>query len=100
MADFGKLGYDIVGISTDDIDTLAKFQKEEMAPQRFVSDPGGTIAKAFGNLKYAKEGLAGRVTFVVGTDGKILYKVDDPAPESNVASVFDWVKQHPYKKAG
>ena len=40
------------------------------------------------------------MTFVIGHGGKILYKVDDEVPESNVATVFAWVKQHPDPKRG
>ena len=100
MADFSKLGYDVVGASTDDVATLARFQKEEKAPQRFVSDPGGAVANAFGiGSEYKGKIYAGRVTYVVGTDGKILFKVEDDVPQSNVASTLDWVKKHPYVKS-
>jgi thioredoxin-dependent peroxiredoxin len=100
-ADFEKLGYDVVGASTDDTDTLAKFQHDEQAPQRFVSDPGGTIASAFGIAEaYKGKVYAGRVTYVIGTDGKILFKVEDDVPESNVAATYAWVKQHPNVQGG
>lgn len=101
LADFNKLGYDVVGASTDDIPTLTKFQKDENAPQRFVSDPDGAISKAFGiAMDYKGKTYAGRVTFVIGTDGKILYKVADDVPESNIATTYDWLKAHPAAKSG
>jgi thioredoxin-dependent peroxiredoxin len=97
LADFDKLGYDVVGASTDDIQTLKRFQKETKAPQRFISDGKGAISKAFGiALDYKGETYAGRVTFVIGTDGKVLYVVNDEVPESNVASTYAWVKKHPH----
>lgn len=100
MAEFNKLGYDVVGASTDDIATLTRFQKENRAPQRFVSDPGGAITNAYGiGLKFGGKTYAGRVTFVIGTNGKILYKLDDEVPQSNVIKTLDWVKKHPYKKS-
>jgi peroxiredoxin len=100
-ADFGKLGYDIVGISTDDVSTLTDFAKAESAPQRFVSDPTGAITKAFGiGMDYHGKTFAGRVTFVIGTDGKILFKVDDEVPQSNITSTYDFVKKNPYVKSG
>ena len=101
MADFEKLGYNVVGASTDDIATLTKFQAAEDAPQRLVSDPGGKIVKAFGiGLQFGGQTYAGRVTFVIGKDGKILYKLDDMVPQSNVASTLDWAKAHPAAKSG
>jgi len=90
-----------VGISTDDLTTLTKFQHDEDAPQRFVSDPDGKVASAFGNAgEYKGKTYAGRVTFVIGTDGKILYKLDDEVPQSNVASTLVWLKAHPATKNG
>lgn len=101
MADIDKLGYNVVGISTDDIPTLTKFQHDESAPQRFVSDPNGKIASAFGiATEYKGKTYAGRVTFVIGTDGKIRYKLDDDVPQSNVATTLDWLKAHPAVKNG
>jgi peroxiredoxin len=91
----------VVGISTDDADTLIKFQKDENAPQRFVSDPNGTITKAFGiGGEYKGKYYADRVTFVIGTDGKVLHTVVDDVPQSNVASTYDWVKKNPHTKSG
>jgi peroxiredoxin Q/BCP len=100
-ADFDKLGYDVVGASTDDVATLTKFAAAESAPQRFVSDPSGAIAKAFGiATEYQGQTYAGRVTYVIGTDGKIMFKVADDVPQSNVASTMVWVKAHPFAKGG
>jgi peroxiredoxin Q/BCP len=101
LDEFNKLGYDVVGASTDDIPTLTRFAAAENAGQRFVSDPGGTIAKAFGVAKeYGDMTYAGRVTFVIGADGSILFKVDDPVPDTNIDSTYAWVKAHPAVKAG
>lgn len=86
----------MVGISTDDIATLTRFQKEEKAPQRFASDPSGTVTKAYGiGIEDSGKTYAGRVTFVIGTDGKILFSLDDAVPESNVIKTYNWVKKHP-----
>ena len=99
--EFSQLGYDVVGISTDDTATLTKFQAAEQAPQRCVSDPKGAIASAFGIAqKYKDNVYAGRVTYVVGTDGTIRFMIADDVPESNVASTLNWAKQHPVTKAG
>jgi len=96
LADFNKLGYDVVGISVDDIAKLTAFQKAENAGQRFVSDPGGVIAKAFGvAIQYQGTTYADRVTFVIGSNGAILFKVADEVPNTNVASTLAWVQAHP-----
>jgi peroxiredoxin len=88
-----------VGASTDDTTTLARFQREEKAPQRFVSDPSGEITKAYGiAIEDSGKTYAGRVTFVIGTDGNVLHTVVDDVPESNVIKTYDWVKKHPWAK--
>lgn len=95
MADFKKLGATVVGISLDPIDVLKKFQAEEQAPQRFVSDPKGDAVKAFDvsivdqNVQYAK-----RATFVI-RDGVVLHSVFDWSPLGNVNKTLAWLQAHP-----
>lgn len=96
MADFQKLGATVVGISTDPVDVLVKFQAATSAPQQFVSDPTGAIAKAYG-VSFAYNGavLADRVTFVIGKNGKILFALHEPSPLTNVLGTLAWLTQHP-----
>jgi peroxiredoxin Q/BCP len=96
LADFSKLGATVVGISTDPVDVLNKFQTDTKAPQRFVSDPDGAIAKAYG-VSFAYNGavLAKRVTFVVGKDGKVAYSLAEPSPLANVQSTLAWLTKNP-----
>lgn len=96
LDEFAKLGATVVGISADPIDQLVKFQAAEQAGQRFVSDPGGAIAKAYGvSSVYKGEVYADRVTFVIGENGKVLYSLADDSPLSNVQSTLDWLKKNP-----
>ncbi|HEY5095149.1 MAG TPA: redoxin domain-containing protein [Candidatus Eremiobacteraceae bacterium] len=96
LADFAKLGATVVGISTDPVDVLTKFQAAMGASQRFVSDPNGAIAQAYG-VSFAYDGavLAKRVTFVVGKDDKVLYSLAEDSPLTNVQSTLDWLKKNP-----
>ena len=96
MADFSKLGATVIGISTDPVDVLKKFQASTAAPQRFVSDPDGSIAKAYG-VSFAYKGLvlADRVTFVIGKNGTVLYSLAEPSPLINVQSTLAWLKKNP-----
>ena len=66
-----------------------------------MSDSKGEISKAFGiGTDYKGKTYADRVTFIIGTNGKILFKVEDDVPQSNVRSTYDWVKKNPYAKGG
>ncbi|MCB2224536.1 MAG: thioredoxin-dependent thiol peroxidase [Actinobacteria bacterium] len=69
-------GTEVVGVSPDDPDTLARFRAEHDLPFRLLSDPDHAVAEAYGawgiKKNYGKEyeGLI-RSTFVVGPDGTI-----------------------------
>lgn len=101
LADFAKLGYTVVGLSADDIPTLTKFATAEDAGQRFVSDPDGKLINAFGiGQTYQGKLYANRVTYVIGTDGKIGVTVVDDVPQSNIATTMAWVEKHPAHDTG
>jgi peroxiredoxin Q/BCP len=55
--------------SVDDSDTNTKFAKSVDADYPILSDPSKETAKAFGVLN--ERGMANRVTFYIGKDGKI-----------------------------
>ncbi|MBV8171306.1 MAG: redoxin domain-containing protein [Candidatus Eremiobacteraeota bacterium] len=95
MADFKKLDATVVGISYDPIDVLKRFQSEEQAPQRFVSDPKGVAADAFG-VSASSQGqqYAKRATFII-RDGTVVHTVFDWSPLGNVNKTFDWLSAHP-----
>jgi peroxiredoxin Q/BCP len=92
LADFQKLGAVVVGISPDPVKTLIDFQAKCPAPQQFVSDMDKTVTKAYGADFM---GVAKRVTFVIGKDGKILYSYFDWSPLTNVNKTYEWLKAHP-----
>lgn len=92
MADFKKLGTTVIGISPDDIKTLIQFQAKTQAPQQFVSDADKSVTRAYG-ADFA--GVAKRVTFVIGKDGKILFSYFDWSPLTNVNKTYEWLKAHP-----
>jgi len=82
----------VVGISTDNVATLTEFQAKMQAPQQFVSDKDAEIAKSYGA---DLAGVAKRVTFVIGQDGKILYSYYDWSPLTNVNKIYAWLQDHP-----
>jgi peroxiredoxin len=68
-AELEKKGAQVLAISMDDRDTLARFKKELNAPFPFIPDPEGKVAALFG-VKGDK--TADRKTFVVGEGRKVL----------------------------
>ena len=80
-AKFADADAQVLGISADDLDTQKKFADSLKLPFPLLADKDGTMAKAYGVFT---EGYADRVTFVIGSDGKIVKVVSgrdaiDPA---------------------
>lgn len=63
-------GAEVVGISTDSVETQRKFKQELQLPYPLLSDAGGKVSKQYGGT-IPVVGLANRATFVVGEDGTI-----------------------------
>lgn len=69
-------GYDVVGVSPDPVEVLARFRAKHRLPFRMLSDPDHEVAEAFGawgpKKNYGREyvGMI-RSTFVIGPDGVI-----------------------------
>ena len=73
-SEFGAVGAQRVGISTDSVDKQAQFADKQKFDYPLLSDTDGTVATTFG----VKRGLLGkfmpvkRTTFVIDTDGTVL----------------------------
>lgn len=63
-------GAQVVGISTDSVETQRKFKDELKVPYRLLSDQGGKVAKLYGGT-IPVVGLANRATYVLAQDGTI-----------------------------
>jgi peroxiredoxin Q/BCP len=59
----------VLGISTDNLETQTKFAESLTLPFPLLADPEQVAAKAYGVANPA--GYANRVTFVIGKDGKV-----------------------------
>lgn len=64
-------GAEVVAVSTDSVETLRKFKEELQLPFTLLSDEKGAVADQYGG-RVPVLGLANRVTFVIGKDGKIV----------------------------
>jgi len=94
---FAQAGYQILGVSPDKPEKLAKFREEYELPFSLLSDPDHEMADAFGawgvKKNYGKEyeGLI-RSTIVVGDDGTIeaaWYNVRAKGHAERVANSLD-----------
>ncbi len=65
-----KKGAEVVGVSTDSIEKLAKFKAEFHLPFLLLSDEKGDVAEKYPG-KIPILGLANRATYVIGQDGLV-----------------------------
>ena len=86
---FVEAGADVIGVSSDDAASHARFRTKHGLPFRLMSDPGGAARKAFGIPKTLGV-LPGRATFVIARDGSILYAFNSQfAPAQHVAHALE-----------
>src|SRR6266545_5624469 len=64
-----ELGARVLGVSLDTIDSHRQFARHHELAFPLVSDAGGAIAAKYGVS--TRSGFAERVTFIIGSDGKI-----------------------------
>lgn len=74
---FVDAGYQVIGVSPDPVDRLARFREEHGIPFPMLSDPDHTVARAYGAFGTKKnygreyEGII-RSTFVIDPEGSIV----------------------------
>jgi thioredoxin-dependent peroxiredoxin len=106
--DLKSAGIEVVGISGDNTDGLKLFRHAENLNFPLLSDPKGEIARAFGvplgdggSIKRTVDGsehelvrsvTAKRWTFIIGKEGKIIYKNDSVNPEKDTEEVINFIK--------
>lgn len=64
-------GARIVGISTDSVATQKRFKEQNGLPYPLLSDEDGKVARQYGGV-VPIVGVANRVTWVVGRDGRVV----------------------------
>lgn len=99
---FKALHATVIGISTDDIDTLKKFSVSECGGKFAVAaDADGRIAKSYDSMLLWKSGYASRTSYVITPDGKIIYAYTAMSPDKHVenalTALHDWVATHPHQ---
>lgn len=98
----------IVGISGDEVEGLKLFKKAHDLNFTLLSDPNGNIAELFGVPTRAGGSLSreldgefhelirgvttARWTFIIGRDGRIIYKNKEVNPEKDTEEVLNFLK--------
>mgnify|MGYP001141554061 CR=1 FL=1 len=69
--ELGKRGVAIVGVSTNSIESHARFAENNELPFPLLADEDGSIAEDYGVLR--STGTAERSTFLIGRDGRLQF---------------------------
>jgi peroxiredoxin Q/BCP len=72
-SDYQATGAEVVGISTDSVESHDKFSAKYDLPLRLLSDPDGTVRDLYG-AKSILPGRTGRAEFVIDPAGNLTYK--------------------------
>jgi peroxiredoxin Q/BCP len=67
---FAQAGAEVLGISSDSVESHASFAGKHRLPMTLLSDPKGAVRKQYG-VKATLGLLDGRVTFVIDSDGVV-----------------------------
>ena len=65
-------GVTVLAVSTDPVDTIAAWARDEKFPMTFLSDREATVGQLY-DVKYPAMNVLRRVLFVVGPDGRITH---------------------------
>ena len=95
MAKFEALGATVIGVSSDDIDTLGKFSVQA-CQGRFpvASDSTQSVMKSYDAVMQTRPDYANRVSYVIAPNGKVVYNYQSLNPsrhvEKTLAALKDW----------
>ena len=72
-SEYEATGAEVVGISTDSVESHDKFSSKYDLPLRLLSDPDGKVRDLFG-ANSILPGRTGRAEFVIDPQGRLAYK--------------------------
>lgn len=92
IAAFAAAGTSVIGVSTDNATSHARFARQEGLRFSLGADPDGTLANAFGVANRLVFGIvARRVTFLIERGGRIVRVWDRVNPLTHPQDVLDAV---------
>ena len=94
---YEALGATVIGVSSDDIDTLGKFSVQA-CQGRFpvASDNTQNVMKSYDAVMQLRPDYANRISYVIAPGGKVIYNYQSLNPsrhvEKTLAALKDWEK--------
>lgn len=91
---FRELGATVIGVSSDDIETLKRFSVEACRNEFAVAaDEESKVIKAYDAASSFFRNSAARVSYVIDTSGKIVFTHDSMRPEGHITSTLEAVEK-------
>jgi thioredoxin-dependent peroxiredoxin len=91
---FEALGASLIGVSTDDIETLKRFSLQACQGKFPVaSDSGKTIVKAYDAALATRPDYANRISYVIAPNGSVFYSYTSMDPSRHVEKMLDALRQ-------
>src|SRR5450755_3055352 len=92
---FEALGATVIGVSSDDIDTLGKFSVQACQGKFPVaSDNTQSVMKSYDAVMMLRPDYANRISYVIAPTGKVIYDYQSLNPsrhvEKTLAALKDW----------
>ncbi len=91
---FNALGATVIGVSSDDIETLKRFSVEACRNQFAVAaDAGSEVIRAYDAAGTFSRNRAARVSYVIDQSGRIVYTHDSMLPEGHITETLKVVEK-------
>lgn len=91
---YKALGASVIGVSSDDIETLKRFSVSECRSKFPVAADGDRrIIKAYDAALFFKPSMANRTSYVISPEGKILYTYTALDPDKHVENTLEAVRK-------
>lgn len=87
LDELGARDVRVIGISVDTVEDERRFAQKYGLTFPLVADPDGAIARQFGVL--GNHGVARRITFLVGSDGRVVQVIDSMLPGRHVSGACE-----------
>ncbi len=99
MPRFEALGARVIGVSTDDIETLTRFSVQA-CQGRFpvASDANKVIVKSYDAQMMTRPDYANRISYVIAPNGSVLFSYMSLNPDKHVEKMLDALRQ--WQQAG
>jgi len=96
---FEAFGATVIGVSTDDIDTLGKFSVQACQGKFPVaSDNTQAIMKSYDAVMALRPDYANRISYVISPNGKVVYNYQSLNPSRHVEKTLSALKEFSQNK--